>query len=214
MGRVIWVGPARNSPPRPWVEAAFLATSAAFYAVSWPGLAGARVRWASRLEPDPDGRPRLFLLWHARIWAAPALFRSVPRPRPALVAHDGVLSRVNQRCGAWSGLDVVVFQRRASARPAAQLSEFVRASGRDLLLAPDSGGAARTIRPGVLELARSSGARVVPLAVAVRGALSPAGQTLLCPGTRLVARHGPPLDASATAQQVGAALRALERRTS
>ena len=144
------------------------------------------------------------------IWTAPALFRELPvAARPALVAHDGLLSRLNQRCGAWSGLDVVVFRRGAALRPASQLAVFVRDTARNLLLAPDSGASPGIIRPGVGLLAQATGARIVPLAVDALGAVSLRGQTLLVPGTRLVVRHGVPLEPDTPPERIRDALRAL-----
>ena len=124
-----------------------LATSS----VRWPPLVG---QLQSRLERR--WRPIIYMGWHAYSWCSYLVFRELPAAlRPTSIAHDGVASRFNSRCGSWLGLDTLVYQRHAPTPPRQQIVDYALEYRRHLVLFPDSGGPYRVLKPGVVAVARA-----------------------------------------------------------
>jgi hypothetical protein len=107
--------------------------------------------------------------WHEYSWGAYLAFRRLPASlRPTSIAHDGLASRLNSRCGSWLGLDTLVYQRHGAAPPRQQIAEYALAYRRHLVIFPDSGGPYRVLKPGIVSVARAIDALVVPFAIRAR----------------------------------------------
>ena len=164
--------------PRSWLhrltEPLFVLSNVVFSAALYPVTLTTRVRWS----PSPAGlaeylksrwRPLIYYSWHGNSWPSFIAFRSLPRAlRPTAVAHDGAVSRVNARSGAWTGIDMLIFQRHAVASPREQIVAYVEKNRRHLMLFPDSGGPYRRLKPGMLEIASELDAALVPFMVRAR----------------------------------------------
>lgn len=146
--------------------------------------------WAARI-------PVIYVVWHARLLLMPYLYRG--RDLTALISRsqDGeMLARLVRRFGF---LPV----RGSSARGgAAGLRSLLRAlaKGHSVVLVPDGPrGPSETVKPGVVVLARLSGAPVVPLAVGASAewrARSWDGFRVPKPFARCVVRFGDPVRVS------------------
>jgi lysophospholipid acyltransferase (LPLAT)-like uncharacterized protein len=192
--------------PRRWTQVAseplFLLSNALFLLVLAPTLFTVSVRWpplARRLQAEVEQRwrPLIYMGWHAYSWAAYLVFRGLPESiRPTSLAHDGVASRFNSRCGSWLGFHTLVYRRRAQTPPAQQIIDYVRRCRRHLVLFPDSGGPYRVLKPGIADIAQALDALVVPFAIRSQRALrlgSDMQHVLPLPTSRLELVCGAPL---------------------
>ncbi len=195
---------------------AFAATNAVFFGAFLPIALTCRLRW-EQVPTFPDDRQVVYYCWHRYAWVAYLLFGGLPpHLRPTAIAHDGVLSRINQRAGAWMGYPTLVFARGAAESPRAQIIEHARRAGCHLMLLPDSGGPYGQVKPGLVEIAQALGAWLQPFAVRTDGKVEVgAAQRHVCPlpFARVEVRVHDPLDGrEATVEQCQRALEALERR--
>lgn len=165
------------------------------------------------------GEPVIYAVWHGRILLLPLLYGWRRARVLASRSRDGELvTRFVRRFG----LEVV---RGSSSRGGAQGLRLLARSlkqGRDVVVVPDGPkGPPETVKPGIVALARLSGAAIVPLSVGASSEWrlrSWDGFRIPRPFARCVARFGDPISvprladraAEETArQEVEAALRAL-----
>ena len=143
--------------------------------------------WAART-------PVIYVVWHARLLLLPYLYRH--RGLRVLISRsrDGELvSRLVRRFG------FVVLRGSSSRGGAEGLRALARAlgEGHSVVLVPDGPrGPAETVKPGVVALARMTGAPVVPLALGASAewrARSWDGFRVPKPFTRCVVRFGDPV---------------------
>jgi len=140
--------------------------------------------------------PILYIAWHRYNYVLAQLMQRWPAAaRPTLIMHDGLASRaLTHESSRWSGFTTFVFARRSPKSPREQIAEYVRESGASILLLPDAGGPYRVAKPGIVELAKLTGAPVLPLSVRHRGARTLGHElrhVLSLPGTHLSLRAGP-----------------------
>jgi len=172
--------PIRYSPApyeAPWYETLLSplvwAGNLAVAAVAYPGLHTARVRWHPQLEPLVSflrgrTRPVIFYSWHAyELPILCAVYHLPPDVRPWGIGHDGIFSRVFQRATSWLGIPVWVYRRRSNVRPGQQIIELIETSPEPPILGliPDAGGPYGKLKPGILRIARATGADLVPVTV-------------------------------------------------
>jgi len=188
----------------------------------YPAWRTARVSW----EPDSASLVQLFeehtgpLIcygWHAYELLMFCAFRSFPRQlMPMAIGHDGFLSRALQQSGTWFGFPVWAYRRRSPVRPKAQLIDLLADSQKVIGLFCDAGGPDRRVKPGLVEIARETGAQLVPLAVHAEPAMSfpgPRRYLFPLPFANLVAYHADPLDGRhCTLEECQHALDGLEQR--
>ena len=165
--------------------------------------------WTSRT-------PAIYVVWHARLLLLPYLYGH--RGARVLISRsrDGdMVARLVRRFG------FVVVRGSSSRGGAGGLRGLARAlgEGHSVILVPDGPrGPAETVKPGVVTLARMTGAPVVPLAFAASAewrTRSWDGFRIPKPFARCVVRFGPPLrvtasrdrgDNEATRKEIEAAL--------
>jgi hypothetical protein len=177
IGDFVCGAPAARRFPGALSAPLVLLSNGLFFLGFLPVLATSSVRWpplVARLQADLERRwrPILYMGWHAYSWCAYLVFRELPAAlRPTSIAHDGVASRFNSRCGSWLGLDTLVYQRHAPVPPRQQIVDYALERRRHLVLFPDSGGPYRVLKPGIVSIARALDARVVPFAIRSRRAV-------------------------------------------
>jgi lysophospholipid acyltransferase (LPLAT)-like uncharacterized protein len=179
-------------------------TNCAFAACLLPYLSTAVVQWAR--PPNllferalAEGRPLIYYTWHAYTWLSVAAFKGFPGAVvPAILAHDGWRSRLNQRAYAWFGFPVWVYGRHSSTRPKEQIAHALVTRGGHLALAADSGGPYGRVKKGLLDIAQASGSLLVPLTFRGRRVVRlrhPVTHYIPLPFCSLVVHDGEPLDA-------------------
>lgn len=197
------------------MNALFFASNAAVFAVNYPAVRLAGVRFASPPEQLP--RPAVLFAWHRFNYAlTPALLRMPASLRPTLVMHDGLASRaLTHASSEWLGFERFVFARRSSTPPREQIAEYVRSAGRSIFLLPDSGGPYGVVKPGIVAIARACGVPVVPVRVRCDRALV-VGRTLRhvvpLPGSTIDIAFGDPIPPERVDQAACQAALDLERR--
>jgi lysophospholipid acyltransferase (LPLAT)-like uncharacterized protein len=98
-------------------------------------------------------------------------------------------------------MSVWVYRRNSPIRPTQQIIDLLKAERCNVGMIPDSGGPYGKVKPGLAEIARSTGAWLVPVIIRARGLLKlrrPWRGGLPLPYCSLVAYHGPPLDGTRT----------------
>lgn len=142
-----------------------LAGNAAVILANAGALATSRTTWRTPLPPRAG--PRVIYTWHRFNFLAALALRSLPEAeRPALLMHDGLASRaLTHESSTWLGYEVFVFARRSKTPVREQIAQYLRHSNRDLLMLPDAGGPYGKMKPGIIEIARSVSASLVPLAL-------------------------------------------------
>jgi lysophospholipid acyltransferase (LPLAT)-like uncharacterized protein len=143
--------------------------------------------WAART-------PLIYVVWHARLLLLPYLYRD--RGLRVLISHsrDGELV-----AGLVRRFGIVVVRGSSSRGGARGLRTLARAigDGHSVVLVPDGPrGPSETVKPGVVALARMTGAPVVPLAFAASRqwqARSWDGFRVPKPFARCVVRFGDPV---------------------
>lgn len=217
-GRIVYADVPHSAPrlqraarPLCWLG------NAAVFGVVGAAARTSRITWEpSREVPAATrtGGPLVFLTWHRFNFAStPALSLLPEASRPTLVMHDGLASRaLTHDASRWFGFETFVFRRRSPVSPRAQIAAYVRASGRSVVVLPDSGGPYGRVKPGMMEVAAQCGAWMQPFVVRARGAMvvgRAARHVVPLPGARLVMRWGEPLPPGATAEQCQQAMDAL-----
>ena len=165
------------------------------------------------------GAPVIYAVWHGRILLLPLLYGRRPVCVLASRSRDGEL--VTRYIGRF-GMEAV---RGSSSRGgAAALRHLARwlGQGREVVVVPDGPrGPAEVVKPGIVGLARLSGAAIVPVAVGASSEWrlgSWDGFRIPRPFARCVARFGEPIHVArvvdrraeeAAREEVEAALRAL-----
>jgi len=151
--------------------------------------------WTSRT-------PAIYVVWHARLLLLPYLYGH--RGARVLISRsrDGeMVARLVRRFG------FVVVRGSSSRGGAGGLRGLARAlgEGHSVIVVPDGPrGPAETVKPGVVALARMTGAPVVPLAVAASAewrARSWDGFRIPKPFARCVVRFGEPLRVTASRER-------------
>jgi len=214
-GRVVYSDVPHRPDAARWLHPLLLASNAA--------LAGACRYIAPRtkvvfrepfLVKEESDRPIVYVTWHRLNYVCmPMLLALPPEARPTIIAHDGVASRAfSHQSVAWMGMEAFAFRRRSKVPAREQIAEYIRTTGRPILNLPDSGGPYGKVKPGTLEVARASGARIVPFVVETDRSFS-VGKTLEhvipLPHARVDVRRGPALDGTASVADLQAALDAL-----
>jgi hypothetical protein len=190
-------------------------------ALAYPGLRTARVSWGPDLGPllaslRERTRPVIFYSWHA--YELPLLCAVYQLPadiRPVGIGHDGILSRTFQMATAWLGIPVWVYRRRSSVRPGQQIIDLIQSAPEPpvLGLIPDAGGPYGTVKPGILTVARATGAYLIPVAVRtepVARLRRPAPYLLPLPFSEVVVHCGVPLDGLSVSLEDAQAALALQ----
>ena len=140
------------------------------------------------------GTPVIYVVWHARLLVLPYLYRD--RDLRVLISRsrDGErVARLVRRFG------FVVVRGSSSKGGAGGLRGLVRAldEGHSVVMVPDGPrGPSETVKPGVVALARMTGAPVVPMALGASSewrARSWDGFRVPKPFARCVVRFGDPL---------------------
>lgn len=188
----------------------------------YPVWGTTRTRWGSdkaeliRLFRQRT-RPIICLAWHANELITLCSFRRFPRDiMPLAIGHDGFSSRAVQQTAARYGNPLWVYRRRSPIPARTQIIELLKTERPVVGLFPDAGGPDGQIRPGMLDVARSSGALLVPLAWHAQPVLVVGWRRhfyLPLPYSRITFYYGQPLDGSnATADDCRQALDNLEQR--
>ena len=179
-----------------------LLANCAFATCMLPYLSTVTVRWKrppERLLEAAASRPLIYYTWHAYTWLSVAAFREFPGwAVPAILAHDGWRSRLNQRAYVWFGFPVWVYGRASPVRPRKQIADALLTQGGHLALAADSGGPYGRVKEGLLDIAQASGALLVPLMFRGRRVVRirrPVTHYLPLPFCSLVVHSGEPLAA-------------------
>lgn len=169
----------------------------------YPAWSTARVRWKPDLAAlirlfEERTQPLICYGWHAHELLMFCAFRKVPRRlMPTAIGHDGFLSRALQHFSTWYGVPVWVYRRHSTVRPTTQLIDLLANSREAICLFPDAGGPDGLVKPGIVEVARATGARLVPMAVEAHPVVAISGRRrylLPLPFARVVAHYGDPLD--------------------
>lgn len=166
-----------------------------------------------------SGAPVIYAAWHGRILLLPLLYGRRRLRALASRSRDGELvTRYLSRFG-------VEVERGSSSRGGAaalhQLTRWLRQGGEVVVVPDGPRGPAEVVKPGIIALARLSGAAIVPVAVGASrdwrlGSWD--GFRIPRPFARCVARFGEPIHVDARAgrrsddkvrDQLEAALRAL-----
>ena len=166
-----------------------------------------------------DGTPMIYAVWHGRILLLPYLYGWRAAHVLASRSNDGELV---SRFVKSFGLEPV---RGSSSRGGAEALRLLAQSlrqGHDAVVVPDGPrGPRETVKPGLVALARLSGAPIVPIALGASRAWRLRSWdefTIPKPFARCVVRFGEPIRVSATAdraaqeaarKEVESALRAL-----
>ncbi len=203
-GRVRCLDVAGERPAHPrLLKPLLLVSNGAFAAWALSHVWTAEVRW----QPPADrllqlaaatGRPLIYYAWHAYSWLSISIFKHFPdRAVPAILAHDGWLSRLNQDAYAWVGFPVWVYCRNSPTPPRTQIADALLTYGGHLALAADSGGPYGRVRSGLLEIAQNTNAFLVPLTVRGHGIVRlthPVAHYVALPFCSLFVYTGEPLD--------------------
>ena len=194
-------------------------TNRAFVAFLAPLTRRARVAWT--IEPAcrdailGAGKPILYFGWHRWAWiGSMALSKLEVLPRPTVIGHTGARSRATHFWIGWLGLDGMVFRKSLPWSPRDQIAEFVRRTGRDIFLLPDSGGPYGSLKPGFLGIAKAAGALLAPMAFrAQRAAIFGSRMQHVVPGwgDHITGSVGAPFSPDTTPERCEAALADLER---
>lgn len=202
-------------------EGLYLVTNTALYAALRPVADTVQVRWEQPLD-DLAGeadRQVIFCALHRYSWVQFLIFgRHVPPSmHPRATGHDGLLSRAQTRAGVWLGYPLIEFRRRGPDSPRKQLIEHLNRSPGPVAFLPDSGGPYGVVKPGIIEIARETGAKIVPWAVRGRSRAFVFGRRLRqlvpLPGAELEVLRGRTLrGAEITGSALQAEIDALEER--
>ena len=198
------------------------ASNLAIAAWVYPAWRTARVRW------EPDSGPLVELLerhegpmicfgWHAYELLMFCAFRGFPRQdMPMAVGHDGFLSRALQQSGTWYGFPIWAYRRHSTIRPRQQLIELLAGTRQTIGLFTDAGGPDERVKPGIIEIARETGAQLLPIAVHAKPVFrfpGPRRYLFPLPFARMVAHYAEPLDGRhCTLEECQHALDLLEDR--
>jgi len=209
-----------------WYEPALgpitLVTNAAVAAWAYPSWRTARVKW----EPDVDDFYRFLREsknsvicygWHAYELLTFCAFRDFPSDlMPTGIGHDGFRSRIVHQSSAWYGFPVWVYRRRSPVPARQQLAEFLTESRRIIGLLADAGGPDYVLKPGIVDVARTTTSFLVPMVLSARPVITipwPRRYCLPLPFSRVFASYGEPIDGSrATVKECQSALEKLEAR--
>lgn len=197
----------------------YLLTNALFFGFYFTCMRSSRVEWTPSLDVllthyRRERRPLVYYAWHGDSWwLISAILVLPPELRPVGVCNNGAISRMNSFASTWLGVDMFEYSRDSAVTPRQQIIEFVRDSGRHIMVFPDAGGPYRQLKPGILSIARDAGADLVPVRLDVRPALKVGRNMQHCvptPFARLRTSWGMPLPADQTsAAMAETALRAL-----
>ncbi len=187
----------------------------------YPAWRTAHIRWSPPAErllqhASESHRPIIYYSWHAYEPLTMLAFRDTPPElRPTAIGHDGLLSRMYQRAGAWFGYHLWIYRRKSPVRPRDQIIELIRTRNCSIGLFPDAGGPYRRIKPGIAEIASATNALVVPMIARGRPGIVlkwPVRYRLPLPFSSIVVFNGEPLDGgTASLEEYQTALEDLER---
>lgn len=159
---------------QPLLQPIAFASNVALAAWMYPCWRTARVRWHPPTEvlaqrARDSRRPIIYYSWHAYEPLTLVAFRDVPDPlKPTAIGHDGTLSRMLQRTGAWFGYHLWIYRRKSPIRPKDQIIDLIQRRGCNIGLFPDAGGPYGRVKPGLAEIAAATNALVVPLVTRCR----------------------------------------------
>ncbi len=128
--------------------------------------------------PSPKGlqkrfsstqRPMIYYAWHGDSWwLIAAVMMLPPELRPVGICNSGTMSRLNSRASAWLGVDMFEYSLKSERSARRQITDFVKTSGRHIMVFPDAGGPYRQLRPGILSIALEAEADLLPVGLKVR----------------------------------------------
>ena len=200
--RVTYKGSPTSSRYRHWFNPLYVFTNLLFFCIYYPCLKSCRISWqpeyfewfAKHGQPQ---QPFIFYTWHAYSWWFIAAVVQLPDEiRPIGISNDSVRSRMNSGSSTWFGVDMVEFKRHANKAPRDQIASYIRENQRSIMIFPDAGGPYRQIKPGIIAIAHSAQAQVVPVVLDVRPRLafgSRMRHLLPVPFARLRVRLGEPI---------------------
>jgi lysophospholipid acyltransferase (LPLAT)-like uncharacterized protein len=181
-----------------------------------------RIRWEPHLDGltrliQSTGKPLIFYSWHAYEPITLCAFRDVPPElMPTGIGHDGLLSRMLQQATARFGFRLWIYRRNSPIPPRQQIIEMVQARGCHIGLFADAGGPYGRVKPGLPEIARATGAWLVPLIVRGHPVIEftrPWHYVFPLPFCNVFASHGDPIDGrEATVDRCQEALGSVESR--
>jgi hypothetical protein len=221
-GRLVFPDIPHQRPAySPWLDPLCKLTNGLIYGLIRSASGWTHFEWepalATRLQDERcRSRPMLMMAWHRFNYVlAGALMHLAPEERPTLLMHDGLASRaLTHESSVWAGFEVFAYRRRSAVPPRTQIIDYVRSSHRPLLLLPDAGGPYGKAKPGIVEIARATGACVLPLSAQVDKAWvlgSTLNHLVPKPGARIRITVGEPLDgATLRVEDCQAALEHLE----
>jgi lysophospholipid acyltransferase (LPLAT)-like uncharacterized protein len=195
------VGPAPSRASL-LLEPLVLGTNLGVAAWVCPCIRTARIRWSPGLSDLDEaacgaGRTLIYYTWHANEMVGPLAFRDCPdRLMPVAIGHDGLASRMVHRATSWYGPRVWVYRRRSAIRPKEQIIGMVRETGCHIGLLADSGGPYGRVKRGLIDVARATGALLVPFTVRGRGVVEtgwPCRYRVPLPFCALVVYRGEPV---------------------
>jgi lysophospholipid acyltransferase (LPLAT)-like uncharacterized protein len=171
----------------------------------YPSLRASRINWNPDLESllrvvRERSKPIIYYTWHEYELLAVCAFRNnPPNVRPMPIGHDGILSRILQNSTAWFGYSIWVYRRQSTVRPKDQLVDFLRSGPYVVGLFADSGGSDGIVRPSLPEVARRSGAMLIPFGISARPAVNltwPKKFSFPLPFSSIEVFWGQPIDGS------------------
>jgi len=203
-GRISFASVPTETPwHQPLYQPLLFLSNAALAAWIYPCWKTVRTGWKPPLDGlvrlvQSTGRPLIFYSWHAYEPIALCAFRDVPpEMMPTGIGHDGVLSRMLQQTTAQFGFRLWVYRRKSPIPPKQQIIEMVQARGCNIGLFADAGGPYGRVKPGLPEIARATGAWLVPLVVRGKPVIEfrrPWHYVFPLPFSTLSAVHGDPID--------------------
>ena len=216
-GRRVFADVPHEPDPTLWADPFLLGTNALLFGIHRVVTPTASVVFREPFLPPEDAsspRPRIYMTWHRLNYVTMLMLNALPREaRPTIVAHDGIASRAfSHRSSEWLGYEVFVFHRRSPVSPREQIARYMAETGRSILNLPDSGGPYGVVKPGILEVARASNARIVPFQVSSTPTVTVGTKlrhVIPVPFCRIDVRRGPALDGTATVADCQGALDAL-----
>jgi lysophospholipid acyltransferase (LPLAT)-like uncharacterized protein len=143
------------------------AATRAFAAIGAAGLWGlfAAGRWTIRVRvagERPRG-PAIYCYWHGDAFVGFMYLFGLPPPMIAM-AHPSLAARPYHTLGRWLGWQVIVGSAGHGGRAAADaLIAALRAGGSTFVCPDGPAGPARTLKRGVLHIARAAGVPIVPV---------------------------------------------------
>ena len=203
---------------QPLLHPIFLVTNGLAALWIYPCWRTIDVRWV----PPPEAllrrvqstrRPLIYYSWHAYSSLGVYAFVNAPCELvPIVVGHDGFKSQIVQRSLAWVGWHVWFYRRHSPVPRRQQIIDLMRTTGRHIAVMADAGGPYGRVKSGIVEVAASTNALLVPFVLTGRRILElerPRRYRVPLPFCQLTFHSGEPLDGRAAS--LGQCQDALDR---